>query len=599
MSNINIGRPVPPAFRQMPAAQDNQSVNGGVQPNRGRLAGANVRVRQGGDSASSVQQGSQTRTRGFFNKLGRRIAGGFVAVVGTPLGVVAGAAKGVVVGVKTFATSVGQLTYGGAKVAAKAGHKKLPVLGGLFGGVVGGAVGLVGGLVVGAGRGVMEVGASTIQVAGLALAAGRDIMSNGLFEAKNHAQTLRNELGKPMRDTEVAGQTSLKSKGNGRTTLGSVMSELRVATGSRISEPQMRTYINMGEHIAKEIGQQRNYAGGPITVRDNDGNSHVVKPNLETTRALSWYLQAKALVDNNSAGLRSEHCLAAMVKGAMVINDPGGNAFQFLKSSNNTYGRASTHFNERGRGQKATFGNTGFAGMLAGLRGQGAQFGIEDFGNKMPSGGGCLLFEQLPGNSDNQQLFLKWESVGMPDVFGRGTHADDADGWTSKVQNRYDAQSRCMGHTMNFLKGHSSENPTFIPRREAVNKGAPEELFQDYAKFQKKFRKQDELSHIETRTGPIGSAKQNLEERKAKKTGKKLAKEDKKTGKKFGLGVMERQLAADIMNVTENWDMAAKKKEELMEEAYELRTRLEDFKDDMGPYMGIDRKGAEIHANLV
>ena len=241
-----------------------------------------------------------------------------------------------------------------------------------------------------------------------------------------------------------------------------------------------------------------------------------------------------------------------------------------------------------------------FAGMLAGINGQGAQFGIEDFSNKMPSGGGCVLFEQLPNQTGSEQLFLKWETVGMPSVFSTGTHADDADGMAQKVRNRYDAQHRCMDHAMNFLKGHSADDVNLPGRREGVKKGLPKQLFQDFNAFQAKFHKQDKLSHVDVRTGFFPSIVQKLEEGGAKSEAKKLAKTDKKVAKKHGLYRMEQELAVTMSKlIYGNNDLPNEQRTQLMTECRALIERIHDFNDSLGTDLGIDRKGAEIHANLV
>ena len=536
------------------------------------FAGAQVRINQGQRGPEQITKHTKN---GFLKKFGAVAA----AVVTTPFTTVAGFVVGTVsAGVSLTGSVLGGLAGGVAKGAAAGFKKGGGGVGGAFlgfcGGVVGAVGGVVGGLVGGAGLAAQQVVSGTVTGAMLPMAYAADQLRDGLMDAKNEVLQTRAELGQPLPDSIMNNNIEFKmARGSDSTQRGTVrdaMLALREHVGGdkRISQDQMLQYIHMGERIALAIEGQDNYDGGPIIV---DGRE--IKPNLENTRALSWYMQAKGVSDNNAQG--NTRPIAMMSKGAMVINDPKGNLFKFMKSSNNTYGRASTHFNERSTGDVANFSNTGFAGMAAGMNKQGAQYGIEDFSTKMPSGGGCLLFDQLQSSDDNSppQLFMKWESAGMPTVYGTGTHADDAQGWSAKVKNRYLSQYRCIGHTMNFAKsiagGHS--DGVLAARREAVKKGLPKAVFNDFKAL---------VADMES-AGVITS---------------RTAKDFSKDAKTYGLNEMD-----FMLNALGNVDMSGLKGAERASfrgRMNNLQNEIDSLVDDMGEDIGIERKGAEIHASM-
>jgi len=394
------------------------------------------------------------------------------------------------------------------------------------------------------------------------LAALRDRFSNAL----QTAQTLQTQLGAPVAGgvwgREIETQNFTVPRGNRGLTIrpmvAQVMEQYRRDLGSGISHDEMRRYINMGERIVDAIQSQNDYAGGPIQVTGADGTEYDVSPNLETTRAISWYLQAKAVADN--AGNRDP---VVLQRGSMVVQDPGGRLFRFLKSAPNTYGRASTHFNERSVSDTATLRNTGIAGAVAGLKGQKAQYGIEDFSNRMPSGRGCLVFDQLQGRNGQPQTYLKWESVGMPSFLGFGTHADRTDGWAAKVRNRFLSQFRCLGHTFNFLRSlRGGTRQNWGVHREAVHKGEPKTLYEGFRNI------------MEQAAGELGKEDE-------------WAQSQQRDAKRYGL-----YFIVDTLNDPEAVPGS------LREKADNLLREIGQFSRRMGNDLGIERKGAEIHVSL-
>lgn len=298
--------------------------------------------------------------------------------------------------------------------------------------------------------------------------------SGDLRIARQEAQAQRAQLGRPIDGGGVLGQavTVKSSSGPKDTSVGDLMEVYRSRLGSSVGKQEMQGYINMGERIVTALKDPANHREGGVMV---DGL--LVKSNLDTTRAVSWYLQAKGVADNAAPDREP----AFLNRGAMVMDDPGNLLYNFLNSAPNAYGRASTHFNERSSSDSAGFGNTGAAGLMAGLKSpQSAQRGIEDFDNRMPSGKGCLVFDKLDTlqGGDKPRLFLKWESVGMPTVFGGGTHADAESGWSGKVWNRAGAVFRCLGHSVNFVHSLSEGRSGGIGIK--VDKGDAAPVFQSF-----------------------------------------------------------------------------------------------------------------------
>ncbi|MEO1525623.1 MAG: hypothetical protein AAFX06_09305 [Planctomycetota bacterium] len=530
-----------------------------------QFAGAGVKIRQGQQSPDQVANHTKNT---WYQKAGAVGLGCIGAVVGGVAGAVAGTAGTV------LSTVTGLLggAYQGAKAASKVGKNGVGTffagLGGLVAGAIGGALG---GLTSGVQHGV------SLTVTGFLapIAAGLDVCRDGLVETKNQMERARADLGSPSENSVMNTKIKFTLKaGDSLVQEGTVKDAMfalheHLGGDKRIDRNQMMQYIHMGEKIAKQIESQGDdYQGGPIKVGD-----HTIKPNLESTRALSWYMQAKGVADNNKA-TGATRPIAMMAKGSMVVKDPNGKLFKFLKSSNNTYGRASTHFNERSGSGKANFKNTGLAGMLAGkINKQGAQYGIEDYGGKMPSGGGCLLFDRLnplPGKPD--ELFMKWETKGMPSFYGKGTHADDSSGWAKKIINRHKAQYRCLGHSLNFLKG-SHKAGSLEARRETLKKGIPQKTFDKFNALMDQMK--------------MGNAR-NVEE---------VGETDalKKAAKKWGLfemSVMLERLEQKVEGFSDQQTDA------WLSQIRDLKDEVDSLEMNLGADLDIRRKGAEIQAEM-
>lgn len=384
-------------------------------------------------------------------------------------------------------------------------------------------------------------------------------------QARVLADMMRTSLGAPMSGGVL--QRQIATKNLGTVNISDVMSKYTKDIGSKLSPREVETYINMGERLVHAIGNKEPGASNKLTVKGGDEKEFNVSSNLETTRAISWYLQAKAVMDNASSG-RDPVLLG---KGAMLMEDKDGKLFDFFKSSRNTHGRLSTHFNERSNSMPANFLNTGLAGGPASLLKPGAaQKGIEDFSNRMPSGKGTMIFDQLNGKDGKPQLFLKWESVGMPTVFGKAVHADKEDGLKKTIQRQIGAIGRCVTHSANFLhtkSGTKKDADWGGVRREDVHKGASEHLYKDFKNI----------------IAEVGKDQNWI---------KKMQADGKENGLDFMTGELNqmRKDLANMQNSTGNGQAITK--------IDGLLGQIDEFHKEMGENLGLDRKGSEVHVSL-
>lgn len=372
-------------------------------------------------------------------------------------------------------------------------------------------------------------------------------VSDKTMKAQLIADRMRTLLGVPLPGGVMS---KCISKNNQPISIEDVMKDYAKKIDSILKPKELATYINMGERLIQSINKSDSVdkiLKVEVEGKNGDKKTMNVGSNLETTRAISWYLQAKAVLDNASDA-RKEPVL--LYKGSMVMNDPKGKLYKFLASAPNSYGRVSTHYNNQSLSGPANIYNTGAAGAAAALLdpGKKAQKGIEDFGKRMPSGKGALIFDQLKGHEDQTQLFLKWETKGMPTVFGKSKHADSEEGNLKLAQNKLKAFGACVGHAINFAKTKAGKNheSKHEARREDVHKGSAAEHFHAFGKVIKDNTKM------------------------------KIAKEQ-------GLSYIKKEL--HNMPPTR-------------QDSIELLSRIKEFETQMGNDLGIHRKGAEVHVSL-
>lgn len=270
---------------------------------------------------------------------------------------------------------------------------------------------------------------------------------------------LRDVLGNVGPDS-ILNETIQAAGGDNGQDIGTLMENYRQALASdskghtftQASPQEVRTWIAMGEKICHHIDNNPD-AAHPVQMTYN-GATVQVPANLDTMRAVAWYLTAQAVKDNQDPGRPALN----VASGTFVLKDPNNAIMKFFRQSDKVYGRYSSHFND-GRADsntnlQPTTAREGFTKPILGtFKGQGLQNGIEDFTKKFPGNGGTMLFERLNADSRSgtggDELFLKFESVGVPDALGDSyrTHGDVA----AEKATRKQALGRCFGHTFNFL----------------------------------------------------------------------------------------------------------------------------------------------------
>jgi hypothetical protein len=383
----------------------------------------------------------------------------------------------------------------------------------------------------------------------------------GMSEAQQARATLHADFGDTSKSAILNRSIATPA---GQQDISALMDSYRLSLGGdkRISAAEMNMYVALGEKIVDAV--KAGDGKPPIMVTGPSGDVHALESNLDTTRAISWFLQAKAMSDNASAG----RPVTELRSGSMVVADPGNKLHTFLSSADNAYGRCSTHFQERSAnvdggalgGLKAFWNGGWSAGMAYATGGQPLQRGIEDFSSKLPSGGGTLLFDKLSDGkaSGAGELFMKWEDVGVPNSFGfSGTHADKADGWGDKILGRGFAFTRGLGHSLHFA---ANADPGAAYRGEKMAKGEAKNIFNAF------------VAAVDGAGLP-----------------KTEAEALKKDVGKHGAAFMKDKLAELIGDGQLHGRDGA---------LQAVSQRLDAFMTAMGADLGIARKGAEVHVTI-
>lgn len=386
-------------------------------------------------------------------------------------------------------------------------------------------------------------------------------------KANLYAEQMRLNLGEPMKNS-IAFQR-IPTRGGENVELMQIMQKYAQAIGSKLSENDVKAYISIGERLVNALNEGRLQEDGTLLVQTQNGSDMRIHSNLETSRAVSWYLQAKAAMDNASPDREP----TLLQRGSMLMKDEDGKLFRFLNSAPNAYGRISSHFNERSSSEIAGFRNTGVMGKLCGLlQPSAAQRGIEDFSGRFPGCKGTMLFDQLHGKDGSTQIFLKWEEAGMPTILGEMKHADKEEGKRAALRNHIKAFGRCAAHTVNFaslLAGPKNTDPSLKARRENLSGENTKLLFDEFKKI-------------------VQESAQNV--------GTKEAKETIKAGKERGLYHIKDIL--QDMKETYQSDKHVSGFEKKIARIDALLGKIQQFESDMGNDFGLERKGAEVHASL-
>lgn len=117
-------------------------------------------------------------------------------------------------------------------------------------------------------------------------------------KANLYAEQMRLNLGEPMKNS-IASQR-IPTKGGENVEVMQIMQKYAQAIGSKLSENDVKTYISIGERLINALNEGRLQKDGTLLVQTQNGKDMRIHSNLETSRAISWYLQAKAAMDNAS-----------------------------------------------------------------------------------------------------------------------------------------------------------------------------------------------------------------------------------------------------------------------------------------------------------
>ena len=206
-------------------------------------------------------------------------------------------------------------------------------------------------------------------------------------------------------------------------------------TDERLTNDEMLAYVRLGERVAQAIAEspKPNPPDNAPPVLMVNGERVTVTPTIELARALSWYLQAKAMKDNQSP---DRDVTTPGKTGTLMVNDPEHKLFAFLDLCDQAYFRVSSHMQDETVGMPTIFGIP-------------LHRGIEDFRNRMPGGSGTMLFVPLKGDV----TLVKWERVGVP--MPTRSHADSAEG--PQPGRIFGALPRALNHGLNFSKKKAAD----------------------------------------------------------------------------------------------------------------------------------------------
>jgi hypothetical protein len=364
--------------------------------------------------------------------------------------------------------------------------------------------------------------------------------------------------------------TSVQVKGGGSLSVSDFMEDLRVGKlggDKRISKSEMMTYVAMGERICDAVANSSD--GQPPLQTTVNGKSITIPSNIDTARAISWYMQAKALVDNADP---SRDPASVGSSGSMLIRDPGNKLYNFLSAAPSAYGRTSTHLkaHSENAGVKMSFGEafekTGIISASPVRSGGAIQRGIEDYGSKMPGGGGTMLFDRIkPDSSGDPILFMKLESVGTPTSFSFfGRHVDPADGFARSVKGLASVAGRNLSHGVHLVESiaakHFKSEENY--RGEKLDKGPSKAI---YKEFSAALRNADWLSDAD------------------KEAIAHTVKTNGATGLLDAVGAIEHRAAMDGLDAA------------TVKPFQDARDDLVDLVKGMGADLGLDRRGNEVH----
>lgn len=271
---------------------------------------------------------------------------------------------------------------------------------------------------------------------------------------------------------------------------GDVISMLMTsATEKGMSESEVESMLRIGENIAGALWKDDCYAGGELVLKDGTK----ITNSIYLTRCISWYLMAVAA--RQDLARKKNGAVTGMTDmaetGSFRLQDPYNNLYKFLCSAPLVGNRMSTHYNE----MLSEPARHWIGGIIPTNR--SAHKGTDDYERKLPGKGGAILFNKLAGNGQTPEIYVKFESAGMPRVFGHEPHHTYED----RSERFFLAMGRNLSHMVNFLRSRSNgyhKKGDARTRLENVHKGSlrkkiyePAKTLCDFAIDAKVFAKHD------------------------------------------------------------------------------------------------------------
>lgn len=230
---------------------------------------------------------------------------------------------------------------------------------------------------------------------------------------------------------------------------------------TKMSPDEAVRMATMGEHICKALADGRKVGPNGLAVTipgatPDQNQTVLVPPGNFASRAVSWHMMAVAAQSDiqrrqqDPGSTRSDMTNS----GTFIMKDPDNRIYDFLNANPMVMDRMSTHYEERLDHNKhvPVLGNT-------------LQKGCDDYQDKLPGGGGALLFDKMK----NGELFVKFEHAGTPSLTAREDHQGKFHVATRSVL----AMDRWRQHSLSFLDSLKSGpgDPNKVVRQEHIHKG--------------------------------------------------------------------------------------------------------------------------------
>lgn len=230
---------------------------------------------------------------------------------------------------------------------------------------------------------------------------------------------------------------------------------------TKMSPDEAVRMATMGEHICKALADGRKVGPNGLAVTipgptPDQNQTVLVPPGNFASRAVSWHMMAVAAQSDiqrrqqDPGSIRSDMTNS----GTFIMKDPDNRIYDFLNANPMVMDRMSTHYEERLDHNKHVP-----------VLGKTLQKGCDDYQDKLPGGGGALLFDKMK----NGELFVKFEHAGTPSLTAREDHQGKFHVATRSVL----ALDRWRQHSLSFLDSLKSGpgDPNKVVRQEHIHKG--------------------------------------------------------------------------------------------------------------------------------